>query len=250
MIFLFDIGNTRVKWAVAEAQRFQGSGVFNVTDLHHQSIDKVLDQQLIEIESIDRVWISNVGRRSVLKQLIAYLDVRFSQTVSVVQVADTAVGISNNYQDKKALGVDRWVAAIGARAKERERDLIIIDVGTAVTIDWLDVDNIYQGGVIFPGAGLMYAALLDGTAHIQAEQIKTQKIIGKTTQQSVSAGVDYGLVGAIEGIVQRMQSVIARPTTVLLTGGGAEVLVEEFTLELIYEPRLMLLGLLALANYE
>ena len=243
MFLLFDIGNTRLKWALSNSSNIISTGAIDLTDLN----ETVLDQQFASFDQPSSIFLSNVATKSICNMVIKWLNDRFQTDVSIVKVTKNACDIKNMYSDPSSLGVDRWVAAIGARHLVAQGDLIIIDVGTAVTIDWLSNQNTFEGGVILPGLALMHDSLVEQTAGIKSEYSDLTQIIGKTTKECVSSGIGFGLAGAIERIVDEMNKNINRPTTVILTGGGSKSLAAIMKFDSFNEPNLVLLGLLKLA---
>lgn len=244
MILLFDIGNTRIKWALANAGQIEQSGVLASATI---AIAK-LNDGLRSVAPPDAVWISCVGPNSTLEALLAWLQARFSQAATVVKVSQACCGIENGYHDIESLGVDRWVAVIGARAVVPQGDLIVIDAGTAITIDWLSADNVFQGGAILPGAVIMHDALIGNTAKIQSEYRHVVDIIGRTTQECVNSGVSFGLAGAVERIVGEMLHGTGRPVRIVVTGGGADAITCKTNLEYLHLPHLVISGLLEIAS--
>ena len=243
MVLLFDIGNTRLKWALSNSNNIISTGAIDLTDLN----EIALDQQFTSIDQPNSILLSSVASKSTCNMVTTWLNDRFQAGVSIVKVTKSACDIHNLYSDASSLGVDRWVAAIGARHIVAQGDLIVIDVGTAVTIDWLSNENTFEGGVIFPGQALMHDSLVGRTAGIESEYSDRTQIIGKTTKECVNSGIGFGLAGAIERIVDEMNNNINRPTTVILTGGGSKSLTAKMKLDSINEPNLVLLGLLKLA---
>ena len=144
--------------------------------------------------------------------------------------------------------MDRWVAAIGARVVIPAGHVIIVDAGTAVTIDWLSDDNIYEGGVILPGLSLMHASLNSKTAGIKSIYTQADKIIGRTTEECVNSGVSYGLIGGVERVIEEMMLKIPEPATILLTGGSASILMAMSKLEMSLQENLVLLGVAKVSN--
>ncbi len=243
MRLLIDIGNTRLKWGCEINGRIEQTGVLDSTRLSRS----VLDKGLSSIAKPKSAWVSSVGSPSSHKVLLEWLLQRYQLNAQVVKVRQAVTGFSNAYADLDALGVDRWVAAIGARECAQVKDIIIIDVGTAITIDYLTADNVFQGGVIYPGYRLMHDSLVGGTSGIKSEFFETDQIIGKTTSDCVNSGIAFGVAGAVERIVLEMQGSIGAEAQILLTGGGAQALANKATLDARYEPNLVLHGLIAIA---
>lgn len=242
-MLLFDIGNTRLKWALLKAGSMVSSGTIGVAEVGAHKLAQCFDA----LTQLDSAWVANVGPIEAFNRLQLWLGNRFQIQAHLVRGVEPMKGFHNDYKDASELGVDRWLAAIGARCKVARGDLIVIDIGTAITIDWLSDKNVFGGGVILPGLVLLHSALLDGTSGIKSEISDVAGIIGKTTRECVNSGIVYGLAGAIERIVEEMRKTISRPTTLVFTGGGACAIAEKIRLDGLVEPNLVLQGLHQLA---
>lgn len=237
MKLLIDIGNTRVKWALADKQlTLRGDG----EDWSHLEPHR---------DSIHSAWVSCVGKRSTLKKVVKQIKELGSLHVNIAKVTPSASGLVNQYKDLDRLGVDRWVAAIGARALQASGDLIVVDVGTAVTIDAVDAANNYLGGVILPGFTMMHDSLVGRTAGIRSQRQEALSVIGKNTQECVNAGAHYGVIGAIERIVSEMQvNLKSDSQKLIITGGDAEIVTASSHLQFEYQSNLVFDGLIALSE--
>ena len=243
MQLLLDIGNTRIKRALVDHAEIVADGAVasNPVDLTRLSLQ-------LNSYDISAACACCVNSDDTLAAVQNWLLQQYALHAVVIAVSSKAGKISNGYHQISNLGVDRWVAVVGARKLLAEGDLIVVDVGTATTIDWLDAEDVYQGGSILPGLALMRDSLVSGTAHIESANIDSTQIIGKTTAECVNSGVSYGAVGAVERIVEEMQILIGRKARIVLTGGGAESLISKLRLEALHEPQLVLLGLLHLSQ--
>jgi type III pantothenate kinase len=244
MNLLFDIGNTRLKWGLAQSGEIVEAGHLDISDFSLFQLKK----KIPHFNQAHQAYICCVASPEILKSLTAWLVEHQQIASTVVPSKKNACGIRNNYNNIEQLGADRWVAALGARSLHAQGDLIIIDIGTALTIDWLSADNTFEGGVILPGFRLMHDALVGKTAGIESEYLDNRQIIGKSTSECVNSGIGYGLAGAVERIVEEMRITINKPVSILLTGGGAEVLSSRMNLDAEYHPHLVLLGLLRYAQ--
>lgn len=260
MHLLFDIGNTRVKWALIEDSGFSSrdsamAALFQAQD----SLQPLLEHT----NNIESVWVSCVGSKDVLKQIKAWVGANLAAPFNIFKVSKAAGDFKNAYQDIKKLGVDRWAAAWGARALVPQGHIIIVDAGTTVTIDWLDANNVFQGGAIVPGATLMHDSLVDQTVGIQSVLVDAAPLVGRTTQDCVNSGVHFGLVGAVRNIIQEMQRKIhvshldhphlhyeAEDAAIVLTGGDSKILSTTLGLKLRVDKNLVLrgLGIMALGS--
>lgn len=238
MKLLFDIGNTRIKWAC-----FSDDHIHSMASLNAADADSIaLQDAFRKLPKPDSIWVSNVGSLKVLNLVCDSCNSVLKLEPNIVKVSKVCRGINNKYLTQDTLGVDRWLAAVGARAVVPEGHVIIIDAGTAVKVDWLSAANAFEGGVIFPGYKLMLDALVNNTAGIQSGYSDVKQIVGRTTEECVNSGVTYSLIGAIERIVKEMQQSIDEPTTIVLTGGSASMIKSMTDFEVIVQNDLVLLG--------
>lgn len=244
MRLLVDIGNTRSKFALEENGDVQSAFVLDHENLSAESLRSHCSETLLP----ESVWISCVGPDAVLSTIEGWVASQFSLPVNLVSVSEEQCGVTNGYHDKSRLGVDRWVAAIGAHTMAADTDVIIIDAGTAVTIDWVSRNGVFEGGVILPGYELMHRSLVGNTERIESELILSDRIIGKTTTECVNSGLSFGMAGAVERIVDEMQKHLSLDSLIILTGGSAEPLSAKMRIECTPEPRLVLLGLASIAG--
>jgi type III pantothenate kinase len=136
----------------------------------------------------------------------------------------SACGVTNGYDHPNRLGVDRWVALIGARqrllARGTPKPALVVMVGTAVTVDAIDADGRFLGGLILPGFGLMLRALEMGTAGLK---VPTGDVVDfpKNTSDALMSGGAAALAGAIERQHRRLVQVTGASALLLMTGGAA-----------------------------
>ena len=247
MRLLFDIGNSRTKWGVASDAGFKFLDSTATGSLSEVQLTQIAQTQ----SGVTSVWVSSVASEKV-NQLIRNA---FSpRTVRFVQVARQFAGIRNGYEDLSALGVDRWFSVIGARQHKSQGHVIVIDAGTSITIDCLDKQDVFLGGAILPGVKPMHESLLNSTAKINSELTEAKTVIGRTTQECVSAGVWYGLAAAIEGITNQIIAQLSQQNTcpvdvsILLCGGYAQALKPYLTLSVTIVPHLVFSGLAAVSE--
>lgn len=123
------------------------------------------------------------------------------------------------------VGADRLVNAVAAY--ERVRDAcVVVDFGTAITYDAVSADGEYLGGIITPGAEISMDALYERAAKLpKVELAEPRALIGKSTVEAIRSGIAFGFAGQVEGIVRRLRDELGQETTVVVTGGLAQVLV-------------------------
>ena len=141
------------------------------------------------------------------------------------------------------VGSDRIVIAVAALA-EYEAPLILMDLGTATTIEVVEPGNVYMGGVIIPGVKVSVDALTSRAAQLPGISLDQPKsVIGKNTVDCMRSGVMYGTAGMIDGIVDRMEEELGHKSTLVATGGMAQFVTPLCKHEIILEKDLLLKGL-------
>ena len=141
------------------------------------------------------------------------------------------------------VGSDRIVIAVAALA-EYKAPLILMDLGTATTIEVVEPENIYMGGVIFPGVKVSLEALTSRAAQLPAISLdKPKSVIGKNTVDCMRSGMMYGTAAMIDGLVQRIEEELGHSSTIIATGGLAQFITPLCNREIILEKDLLLKGL-------
>ena len=249
MILYIDVGNTNTKWAVGDTEAFFDQGSF----ANQQPFPATLLDH-----SVESCWISSVADSHVSKALVGQVNESFGVTANMVKVTGQAAGMRNGYRSQDRLGVDRWMAALGSRFYAQKGGIVVIDAGTAVTVDYVSPENVFEGGVIVPGVKLMHDALVGSTAGIDSRPAEVESVIGKTTSECVNSGVLFGLAGAIERITDEMLSNFAKTKTealsgqshVFICGGDAVMLAKLLPAFYIQHPDLVLRGLQVISAQE
>jgi type III pantothenate kinase len=241
---LLDVGNTRLKWGELDGGAIRRTG--------HISLKKVRDEGLSALTSklprdVTAVSASNVAGTSFATRLSGVIGMHCNCDVHFAKSERQAYGVTSSYRQHRRMGVDRWVAMVGAWA-ELESACLIVDAGTAVTIDVLDDDGQHIGGQIMPGVALMAAALADETSDIpkpgrRAAAFTTDMdIFGRDTAKAVASGTQNAIVGAIERAIRTLRSNDYDPT-IILTGGDASRILKSITETPLHRPHLILQGL-------
>jgi type III pantothenate kinase len=244
---LIDIGNSRLKWGVLENGAIRRTG--------HISQQEVRDHGLAALTSklprrVDTVFASNVAGASFATRLSGVVGMHCNVDMHFARTERHACGVTNSYRQVRRLGVDRWVAMIGAW-KEIGAACLVVDAGTAVTIDALDDTGQHLGGQILPGVALMAASLTAQTSDIPniqrraSSQERGMEMFANTTAGAVGHGALNSVVGAIERAVHVMQENGHAPT-IILTGGDASRILRSLGEEPIHRPHLVLQGLATL----
>jgi type III pantothenate kinase len=247
-----DIGNTRLKWALYAAPR-PGATLLSHGAVFLETIDSLAEtdwQHLSEPASMLGCFVAGEGvKRRVEEQLEIWHHIEPSWVVSSAH----ACGVTNGYEHPNRLGVDRWVALIGARHRVlghgASRPALVVMVGTAVTVDALDETGRFLGGLILPGFGLMLRALEMGTAGLKAPTGDVVDFPTNTSDALMSGGAN-SIAGAIERMHRKLLARTGQEPMLIMTGGAAVKLapITDLAFELV--DSLIFEGLLQLQSHR
>jgi len=152
-------------------------------------------------------------------------------------------GLEIKYNPPSSIGIDRIVAAVGAIEKYG-KPCIVCDFGTATTIDAVNSQSEFLGGIITAGINLLADALFQNTSKLPKVAIKKPKsIIGNSTVHSIQAGIYFGYIGLVDGIIEKMIDELGEKPKVVATGGFAKLIAESSKKIDIIDETLMLEGL-------
>jgi len=167
---------------------------------------------------------------------------RYLNTEPMIVGPGIKTGISIHTDTPSEVGADRIVDAVAAH-KDYEGDLMVIDFGTATTMDVISHKGVFEAAITVPGIRISADALWKETAKLPEIEIKKPKsILARNTVNSMQAGLVYGYIGQVDYIVKKAQEEFGKPLKVVATGGLGRILVE--TLDYItYDPDLTLKGL-------
>jgi type III pantothenate kinase len=212
-----DIGNSRCKWRL-----LKGEVVVQRGDFHHQ---QGFDQ-LPTSSAIKRVRVSCVADDIVLNALAGHLENLQLQLEIAVPTA-TLGNVRNAYKDPSKLGVDRWLALVAAY-KRKLGAVLVIDAGSALTVDLVGHDGNHLGGYIVPGIQLMKSSLLKETGGVRFDESECLDGVafGCSTLDAVNGGVRSALTGSVMVALHEAECRVGKNFSVLFTGGDAELLVE------------------------
>ena len=239
MNLLVDIGNTRMKWALADADgRVFGEEVGTLTDAHLAS--------LVVRYDVQRAICSST--RGEVAQTEALLARHVPQVVSFT--ADTPVPVGIDYATPETLGCDRVAAAVGASVLYPNREVLIVDFGTALTIDYLSADGVFHGGSISLGVTNRFRALHEYTASLPlVEPTEEEQLFGNSTKTAIAQGVMNSVQFELEGYIARMAEKKA-DFCIIFTGGEAKYFVKRIKNTIFAEPNLVFCGLNRILEYN
>ncbi|BAL23013.1 type III pantothenate kinase [Azoarcus sp. KH32C] len=239
MILLIDAGNTRIKWAVLDGDTWLANDA-----LAHGAVGE-LRAIAAAHPGVTRIFGANVAGPQVAAAIADALD-GLAPPPQWLQSSAQSCGVINAYDNPRQLGCDRWAALIGARAQHAGAGLVV-NAGTATTVDVLDADGHFRGGIILPGERLMRRSLAGNTAQLPFSEGRYT-----ATPRNTADAIASGCLNAQAGAIERMFRHVADQADAccLLSGGGADALAGLLNVPLRRIDNLVLKGLAAIAATE
>jgi len=249
MLLAIDAGNTNLVFAIVEGPKIRARWRIATDPRRTADEYSVWLHQLLALEGLSRTDIQTVIIGTVVPRATHNLEVLagkyFGVSPLIAGQGKAAWPIALDVDEPQNVGADRALNAIAAHAKY-PGDLIVVDFGTATTFDVVDSGGAYKGGIIAPGLNLSLDALVSAAAklpRIGIEEPKTDSVIGRTTEAQMLAGIYWGYVAMIEGLLARLRAEIGGPVTVVGTGGLAALFARRTQLFDAVEPDLTIQGL-------
>lgn len=256
MLLAIDVGNTNVKFALVDGDAIRTRWRI------HTDARRTADQyavwliQLIELEGFSRQDVNAVIISTVVPRALHNLEMLATKYFGVDPViagkGRATWPMQLDVANPASLGADRAVNSIAAHALH-SGDKVMISFGTATTVDHVDFNGAYKGGLIAPGLNLSLEALVSAAAklpRIAIEALDDPSVIGRDTESQMQIGIYWGYVSMMEGLIARMKAEIARPAKVIATGGLAAVFQQNAHMFDAIEPDLTLKGLALLWQHS
>jgi len=255
MTFLaLDVGNTRLKWGLYDspapgAKLMAGGAVFL------ENIDRLADEDWRALPEpthmLGCIVAGEAIRRRVEEQMELW-DITPHWAVS----SPAEAGMTNGYDHPTRLGADRWVAMIGAHARMLHqvnggspKPMVVVMVGTAVTVEAIDASGKFLGGLILPGHGIMLRALESGTAGLR---VPTGEVceFPTNTSDALTSGGTYAIAGAVERMVQHVRQHCSAEPACYMTGGAGWKMAPSMSVQFELVDSLIFDGLLEIAKHR
>ena len=220
-LLALDVGNTRLKWALYDAPRVGGRLLAHGAQFL-ENIEKLAEGDWSSLSAPTRVLGCIVAGDAVKRRVEEQLE-QWDVTPQWVVSSASEAGLSNGYDHPARLGSDRWVAVIGARqrllASGPPRPCIVVMVGTAVTVEAIDTEGRFLGGIILPGHGIMLRALESGTAGLH---VPTGEVCDfpTNTSDALTSGGTFAISGAVQRMSDNLQRHCGVAPAVYMTGGA------------------------------
>jgi type III pantothenate kinase len=239
LFLLVDSGNTNIKWGLHDGLNWVNRGVVS------QGQTSLLAEDWQALRTPSRILVSDVAGTQARAEL-ADLFSQWDLEPSWVGAAAYQGGVRNYYANPPQLGSDRWAGLIAAWQMERQ-GCLVVDAGTAMTVDALSDTGEFLGGIITPGFDLMRKTLASNTAVSDQDDGKFCDYPDSTADATYS-GATHALAGAVERMAALLTKTSGHAPVCILSGGGAQRLQSQLNLTVKVIDNLVLEGLLAIAQ--
>lgn len=252
MFLAIDVGNTRLKWALYD-QAVPGAQPLSHGAEFLENIDKLADGPWRELPAPSSVLGCVVAGDAIKLRVQEQMEELWDVPPRWVYATSGEAGLVNGYDHPTRLGADRWVAMIGAwhrmRAQGLVRPLVVVMVGTAVTVEAINADGRFLGGFILPGHGIMLRALESGTAglHVPTGDVRE---FPTNTSDALTSGGTYAIAGAVERMVQHVRQHCAAEPVCYMTGGAGWKMAPFLSVPFELVDSLIFDGLLEVAQHR
>jgi type III pantothenate kinase len=240
MNLVIDIGNTLAKFAVFDNHEMI------IEYRKHEQIPSIIKDILNQYPTIEKCIISNVGKemRGLKENVCKKLKKVYELT------AQTPLPIQNDYNTKTSLGKDRLAAVVGAYHFYKGFPILVIDVGTAITFDFISKGGVFEGGNISPGYYMRFKALHSFTENLpMVNPVTSDKFIGKSTNEAINLGVRNGIIYEIDSYINYFRSCYSE-IKVIATGGDINFFVKNLKNTIFVVSNLTLIGLNEILEYN
>ncbi len=250
MTFLaIDVGNTRLKWALYQNPHPHSPLLAQGAEFL-ENIEKLADGAWATLMPPDRMLGCIVAGDALKRRVQEQMEI-WDVTPQWVVSGAAEAGVINGYDYPSRLGTDRWVAMIGAwhrtLSQGPARPVVIVMVGTAVTVEALDASGKFLGGLILPGHGIMLRALESGTAglHVPTGDVCE---FPTNTSDALTSGGTFAIAGAVERMVQHVRTHCAAEPKCIMTGGAGWKMAPSMSVQFELVDNLIFDGLLEMAT--
>lgn len=241
MKLLVDIGNSRIKWTDSEI--LSSDLAYSCSHSEQHALFEQYRQRP------DAIWVANVAGKEVERQFTRLAEQHWRLTPTFLVSKRNACGVENGYADYARLGIDRWVALLAAHDQFHKATLVV-DCGSATTLDMLDAGGKHLGGLILPGIEMMRKSLLAGTSIPAFTEAKEVNFFAIDTSTGIESGAVLATVTLIERAFYELSKRIAGAAICVITGGAAMNLIPKLTIKFEHVRNLVLQGVALAGDQE
>jgi type III pantothenate kinase len=249
MILAIDAGNSRVKWGWIEHDDAGGTrwaSIATVSLIEFAASSDHINPFSVTHEHPEQIVISNVAGEGAHQLLVNWTRIFDAEPLWLRAEAERC-GVKNRYERPELLGPDRWAALIAARALHNGACLVV-NAGTATTVDMLTADGTFLGGAILPGVELMRFVLHEHTGRLPIQE-GTYRDAPRNTVDAIESGCRHAQAGAVERIFRVFRDMGGTPLCIV-AGGAGRTLVDQLSMPRRYVENLVLDGLARIAVSE
>ncbi len=244
MILAIDAGNSRVKWGWHNGKDWTSIATVSLIEFAASS-DHVNPFSVTHADP-ERIIISNVAGEGAHHLLVNWTSIFDAETLWLRAEAER-YGISNRYERPEQLGPDRWAALVAARAIHAG-PCLVVNSGTATTVDMLTGEGVFLGGAILPGAELMRFVLHEHTGRLPIKD-GDYRDTPRNTADAIETGCRHAQAGAVERLYRVFRDLELNPLCIV-SGGAGQLLVDQLSMPRRYVENLVLDGLAHIAFHE
>ncbi len=244
-----DVGNTRLKWALYDRTHPDATLLAQGAEFL-ENIDRLAEGAWAELPAPQRMLGCIVAGDAVRRRVQEQMEI-WDVPPQWVMASAAEAGLENGYDHPTRLGADRWVAMVGARQRMltlgEARPLVVVMVGTAVTVEAIDQHGKFLGGFILPGHGIMLRALESGTAglHVPTGEVR---MFPTNTSDALTSGGTFAIAGACERMVQHLRRHTGMEPMCIMTGGAGWKMAPSMSIDFELVDNLIFDGLLTMAS--
>jgi len=244
MILAIDAGNSRVKWGWHDGRSW--SSIATVSLIEFAASSDHINPFSVTHEDPQRIVISNVAGEGAHQLLVNWTSIFDAEPLWLRAEAERC-GVKNSYEQPERLGPDRWAALIAARAVHNG-PCLVVNAGTATTVDMLAGDGRFLGGAILPGVELMRFVLHEHTGRLPIEEGRLREA-PRNTLDAIETGCRHAQAGAVERLYRVFRDMASAPLCIV-AGGAGRSLVDQLSMPRRYIENLVLDGLARIALAE
>jgi type III pantothenate kinase len=244
MILAIDAGNSRVKWGWHDGEGWQSVATVSLIEFAASS-DHVNPFSVTHADP-ERIVISNVAGEGAHQLLVNWTSIFDAEPLWLRGEAERC-GVKNGYERPEQLGADRWAALVAARSVHAGASLVV-NAGTATTVDMLASDGSFLGGAILPGVELMRFVLHEHTGRLPIQEGRYRDM-PRNTVDAIETGSRHAQAGAVERMYRAFRDMDGAPLCIV-SGGAGRVLADQLAMPRRYVENLVLEGLARIALSE